>query len=226
MALWTRNRNTASTNRIRQFGVITLSVGLFATLAIPAYAASTDDVSFRNVSALARANAQSVEVQASASVADISSENYTSQSSSQARVEAAAAMSAYAAAYSGPSVAQLLANPPYSSYDGDSIYSTALSYQGTPYVYGGESPAGFDCSGYVMYVYAQHGIALPHSASGQAALGTRISEADARPGDLVIMAGHDGFWAGPGLILHSPFPGASVRIQSIWTSYTIVRLGI
>jgi cell wall-associated NlpC family hydrolase len=58
-------------------------------------------------------------------------------------------------------------------------------------------------------------------------MGTRISEADAQPGDLVIMPGHDGFYAGNGQILHAPYEGASVRVQPIWTSdYYIVRIGI
>jgi cell wall-associated NlpC family hydrolase len=78
-----------------------------------------------------------------------------------------------------------------------------------------------------MYVYAQFGVSMPHSSTGQGAMGTRISEADAQPGDLVIMPGHDGFYAGNGMILHAPYEGASVRVQPIWTSdYYIVRIGI
>ena len=76
-----------------------------------------------------------------------------------------------------------------------------------------------------MYAFAQHGISMPHSAAGQAAMGTRIPESEAQPGDLVIMPGHDGFYAGNGNILHAPYEGASVRVQPIWTSnYTIVRI--
>ena len=199
---------------------------MFLTIALPAYALSESGFHSSAETQLSRSAAQSVEVEAAATVTGVSNENYTSTTASEARQEAAAAMSAYRAAYSGPSVADLLANPPASGYDGAAIYASALGLQGTPYVYGGDTPAGFDCSGFVMYVYAMHGIALPHSAAAQGAMGTRISEADARPGDLVIMAGHDGFWAGPGMILHSPYPGSSVRIQSIWSSYYIVRLGI
>ena len=107
------------------------------------------------------------------------------------------------------------------------VFSVAQQYIGTPYVYGGASPAGFDCSGYVMYVYAQFGINLPHSVSGQAAMGKRISIADAQPGDLVIMSGHDGFYAGNGNIMDAPDVGRSISIRPIWTSdYYIVRLGI
>jgi peptidoglycan DL-endopeptidase CwlO len=136
-------------------------------------------------------------------------------------------MTSYAASYSGPSVSDFLASPPYPNFDLASVYNVATQYIGVPYVYGGATPAGFDCSGFVMYVYAQFGISMPHSSSGQGAMGTRISEADAVPGDLVIMSGHDGFYAGNGMILHAPYEGASVRVQPIWTSdYYIVRIGI
>lgn len=76
-----------------------------------------------------------------------------------------------------------------------------------------------------MYVYAKFGISLPHSVSGQAAAGTRIPLSEARPGDLVIMSGHDGFYAGNGMILDAPRPGKVVQMRSIWTSdYSIVRI--
>ena len=144
-----------------------------------------------------------------------------------ARQAAEAQMTSYAASYSGPSAADLAAAPVYGSADPASVFAVAQQYIGVPYVYGGATPAGFDCSGLVMYVYAQFGISLPHSSAGQGAAGTRISEADAVPGDLVIMPGHDGFYAGNGMILHAPYEGASVRIQPIWTSdYYIVRIGI
>ncbi|HSP74657.1 MAG TPA: C40 family peptidase [Cryobacterium sp.] len=148
------------------------------------------------------------------------------QSGAQSVKVAAAAMSSYAASYSGPSSAEYLAAPAYPNVDLASVYSVASGYQGVPYVYGGATPAGFDCSGFVMYVYAQFGISLPHSSTGQAAAGTRIPVSQAQPGDLVIMDGHDGFYAGNGNILHAPYEGASVRVQPIWTSsYYIVRLG-
>ncbi|HLP23231.1 MAG TPA: C40 family peptidase [Microbacteriaceae bacterium] len=221
MALFTRNSTTPLQLRIRRASVISIAFGLFVTLALPAYAVDESRFSSRDL-----AGSQAVSVEAKATVIGVSAESYASATAGQARREAAAAMAAYTSAWTGPTVEDLLANPPASSFDGASIYQTALSFEGVPYVYGGDTPAGFDCSGYVMYVFAMHGIALPHSSAGQGAMGTPISEADARPGDLVIMNGHDGFWAGPGLILHSPYPGSTVRVQSIWTDYTIVRLGI
>lgn len=104
------------------------------------------------------------------------------------------------------------------------IVDTALSLVGVPYVYAGSTPAGFDCSGFTMYVYAQHGIALPHSGSAQAAMGSVISEADAQPGDLLIWPGHVGIWLSPGVMIDSAVPGTTVQIRSIWGSPQIIRL--
>jgi peptidoglycan DL-endopeptidase CwlO len=108
------------------------------------------------------------------------------------------------------------------------IANLALRFQGVPYLLGGRTPAGFDCSGFILYVYAQFGISLPHGVSGQAASGTRISRADARPGDLVIFNdhSHNGIYLGNGTMIDSPRPGKSVQVRTIWTdAYYIVRIG-
>jgi cell wall-associated NlpC family hydrolase len=128
------------------------------------------------------------------------------------------------ASYSGPSAADYLkayvSNPAHPSFSLDAVYSTALKYTGVPYVFGGADPSGFDCSGFIMFVYAQYGVSLPHSVHAQDAIGTPISPADARPGDIVVFNddSHDAFYAGNGMILHAPYPGARVRIQKLWTS--------
>ncbi|MFC6357054.1 C40 family peptidase [Luethyella okanaganae] len=219
--------------------VMALATGMVATVALPAYAFApgSNGTRFGATAAteMKAAQAQHVMVDEQATTITVARDGYTATSEAELRqaeadarrVEVASQMAAYAAAYSGPSVGDLLSSPAYPNYDLASVYKVALQYQGVPYVYGGATPAGFDCSGFIMYVYAQFGIGLPHSSSGQGAAGTRISEADARPGDLVIMDGHDGFYAGNGNILHAPYEGASVRVQPIWTSnYYIVRLGI
>lgn len=235
----------SSTRRLRRGGVanlvvMTLSAGIVGTLAIPAYAFApgSDAPQFGTSAdaALTKADPQSVAVASDAAAAPVTKDTLavTTGESIRATAEAEAAraaaeaqMTSYAASYSGPSVGDFLANPPYPNFDLASVYSVATQYIGVPYVYGGATPAGFDCSGFVMYVYAQFGIGMPHSSAGQGAMGTPISEADAVPGDLVIMSGHDGFYAGSGMILHAPYEGASVRVQPIWTSdYSIVRIGI
>ena len=96
------------------------------------------------------------------------------------------------------------------------IVDTAKQYLGTRYVYGGVSPSGFDCSGYTMYVYSQHGYSLPHSATSQwqSGLGTRVySISELQPGDLVFFndpsrnagkaCSHVGIYVGNGKHIHS-----------------------
>ncbi|WP_223691437.1 C40 family peptidase [Leifsonia poae] len=221
--------------------VMTLAAGLIATMAIPAYAFNpqgADGAQFKAsaIDGMKKAQSQSVEVPqtvAAASVArDTSSATTEEQLATQkaaeaARQRAAVSLASYASSYSGPSVTDFLANPPYPKFSLSQVFSVAQQYIGTPYVFGGSTPAGFDCSGYIMFVYAQFGISLPHSVSGQAARGTRISIQDAVPGDVVIMPGHDGFYAGNGNIMDAPDTGRSISIRPIWTSdYYIVRLGI
>lgn len=155
----------------------------------------------------------------------ISKDNFKALTAAQA---ARAGLTITYPSYKGPSVADYLKNPPYSSdYDLAAVFAVAKKYIGVPYRYGGASPAGFDCSGFIQFVYAQFGVALPHSASGQGALGKPIHIKDARPGDIVMMPGHNGFYAGNGMILDSPRSGGVVSIRPIWTdNFYIVRLGI
>jgi cell wall-associated NlpC family hydrolase len=98
-----------------------------------------------------------------------------------------------------------------------------------PYELGGESPAGFDCSGLVAYVYAQFGIALPHSAAAQGRIGTPIARVAALPGDVVVMDGgsHVGIYLGGDRMIDAPVPGRVVSNDVIYdNNYYIVRFGI
>ena len=224
--------------------VMTVATGIIATMSLPAFAFNPDDAETAAfgpsaADSMKKARPQSVEVGESITASAVSRDAATATSEQQlaeqraataaaaARQRASVNLTNYANSYSGPTVSDFLASPPYPSFSLSQVFSVAQQYIGTPYVYGGSTPAGFDCSGYVMYVYAQFGISLPHSVSGQAAMGKRISIADAQPGDIVIMPGHDGFYAGNGNILDAPEVGRSVSIRPIWTSnYYIVRLGI
>ncbi len=97
----------------------------------------------------------------------------------------------------------------------------AMQYLGVPYVWGGASPSGFDCSGLVMYVYAQLGISLPHGATAQYAAGTPIDYSELQPGDLVFFGSgggymsHVGIYIGGGSMIHAPFEGTVVQIGSV-----------
>jgi cell wall-associated NlpC family hydrolase len=114
----------------------------------------------------------------------------------------------------------------YGSISITGVAAIAAKYLGVPYVYGGESPAGFDCSGLVAYVYAQVGISLPHSSMEQGHMGTRVSVEDAQPGDVVVFNGgtHVGIYIGAGHMIDAPYPGRVVSIDAIYSNdYWIVH---
>jgi cell wall-associated NlpC family hydrolase len=203
--------------------------GLFATVALPAYAfAPAEDTSDADAAVqfleLKEDGAQSVHVAQDVAVAAPTRDGYTTTSAAELlRVALAESYSAY----EGPTASDYLANPPYPNFDLAGVAAVAQQYQGVPYVFGGADPSGFDCSGLVMFVYAQFGISLPHSVSGQAASGTYIDPAAALPGDIVILPGHDGIYLGNGMFIDAPDYGDVVRVRPIYdSSYQIVRIGI
>lgn len=118
-----------------------------------------------------------------------------------------------------------------SSSSNSDIAATAKQYLGTGYVYGGASPRGFDCSGFTMYVYSQHGYSLPHSATSQwqSGLGTWVySISELQPGDLVFFndpsrnagkaCSHAGIYTGDGQFIHSSSSRSGGVIVSSLTS--------
>lgn len=109
---------------------------------------------------------------------------------------------------------------------GSEVISIAARYVGTPYVSGGASPAGFDCSGFTQYVFAQVGINLPRTSSAQRNVGTVVSRADAQPGDLIWSPGHVAIYAGNGQQIDAPRPGQTIQFRGIWQSNPVfIRLG-
>lgn len=110
----------------------------------------------------------------------------------------------------------------------DQVVLQGLQQIGVPYVWGGASPkGGFDCSGLVMWLWAKHGLALPHFAAAQYHLGPKVKKTDLRIGDLVFFhhLGHVAIYIGNGYLLHAPHTGATVEIESFedgWFQNTYV----
>lgn len=107
---------------------------------------------------------------------------------------------------------------PKGAASSSAIIAIASRYVGVPYVSGGSSPRGFDCSGFTSYVYAQAGITLPRTSSQQRYAGTVVSRADAKPGDLIWTPGHISIYAGGNQQIDSPVPGKTIQFRNIWQS--------
>lgn len=116
-----------------------------------------------------------------------------------------------------------------SAIDGYSISSTALAQRGAPYRNGGDSPKGFDCSGLVEYVFAQHGVSMPREVRLQYQVGNRVDTGALQPGDLVFFstnapgASHVGIAVGADQFVHAPNDGGVVRVDRLSTPYWSLR---
>jgi cell wall-associated NlpC family hydrolase len=105
------------------------------------------------------------------------------------------------------------------------VLATALALQGSPYRNGGGDPSGFDCSGFVQYVFALHGRALPREVQAQFRIGTAVDRDAVQPGDLVFFEtvahgpSHVGIALGGDRFVHAPSSRGVVRIERYSTSY-------
>lgn len=231
---------SANAAPIGRGAVITaLSTGMLATAAIPAISASEDNLAAVDVSSLtgnasaalaqepisvpadAQVSFSSIEVTAVAPVvAPVERRTPVVESSrTQTRTAPAATNSAStASASTTQSASEEKAAP--ANPKGGSVVEIASRYVGTPYVHGGRSPAGFDCSGFVSYVYAQVGKSLPASTAGLRGVGTRVSAANAKPGDLVMFSNinHVGIYAGNGMMYDAARPGKTLQYRKIFSS--------
>ena len=112
------------------------------------------------------------------------------------------------------------------SSEGQRLVDEAKKYLGVGYVYGGTSPSGFDCSGFVYYVYRQCGYSITRTATAQNAIGTYVSRGDLQPGDIIIFynsaksaIGHAGIYIGNGQFIHASSGSGQVVITNLSASY-------
>ncbi|GAA4685511.1 hypothetical protein GCM10025780_34900 [Frondihabitans cladoniiphilus] len=220
---------------VRRVTIVTVVAGILATSVLPvlehsqgaAYAAGNTGAEFTTTST----SGQRVNVSSDITNAEAGRDAYGATSVLDYEQQVIANRKAQAnTTYTGPTAADYLANPLYSHtpLDRAAVFQTALQYLGTPYVHGGADPSAFDCSGFIMFVYAQYGISLPHYVPSQDALGTTIPESEAVPGDLVVFNtdDHDGFYAGNGMIMDAPKPGGVITVRPIWSApHHFVRIG-
>jgi cell wall-associated NlpC family hydrolase len=122
-----------------------------------------------------------------------------------------------------------LSAPGRGTADGYALSGTALSLRGAPYRNGGGDPNGFDCSGFVRYVYQQHGVAMPREVREQYRVGSNVDRGDLEPGDLVFFsttapgASHVGIIVGGDQFVHAPSERGVVRVENLSSQYWASR---
>ena len=114
---------------------------------------------------------------------------------------------------------------------GAEVANFAQEFVGSPYRWGGTSPAGFDCTGFVMWVYSQFGVSLPHNEAGQLASGVQVGSDELQPGDVLVFAktyrsglSHVGIYVGDGQFVHAADERHGVTVSALWDSYWGPRL--
>jgi cell wall-associated NlpC family hydrolase len=228
------NRSLRSNSTFRTAITMLTASGLFATAALPAYAYDPEIAAMAKFTTTSQADIEQLEgtqnltVAAANTIKFVRGEYASKNAESVLRQQT---LNNYLA-YTGPTAAEFVKNPPYSTISSDQVLQVASKYVGTPYVFGGSNPRGFDCSGLILFVYAQFGVSLPHSVTAQARSGIIVAPEDAMPGDLVIYNdhGHNGIYAGNGQMYHAPQRGDYVKLSGINSlveagGHYFVRLG-
>lgn len=221
----TKTKKRSERMSLRTLVTMTSAMGLLATSALPSYGFDPETTALAGI-----ARDSSLQVTDSLqglSLANAESVEFTRGEYSEAEASEFQVSRPRARIYNGPLAEDYISNPRFTAVTSASIMKAAAELVGTPYVFGGETPSGLDCSGYVLFVYSQFGIALPHSVYQQSKLAVKIKESDAVPGDIVVFNdySHNGIYAGNGMYYHAPQPGDRVKLAPISvTRFHFVRL--
>lgn len=125
--------------------------------------------------------------------------------------------------------AERTAITPLASKTGQAVAEYAMQFSGYPYVYGGNQPSGWDCSGFVQYVFAQFGVSLPHQSGSQMSVGSPVASlAEAQPGDILANGSHAAIYIGNGMVMNAMSPSQGTGVAPVgmvmYGSYAIRRV--
>lgn len=125
--------------------------------------------------------------------------------------------------------AERTAITPPASKTGQAVAEYAMQFSGYPYVYGGNQPSGWDCSGFVQYVFAQFGVSLPHQSGSQMSVGSPVASlAEAQPGDILANGSHAAIYIGNGMVMNAMSPSQGTGVAPVgmvmYGSYAIRRV--
>jgi len=221
-----RPKRVRRTGSVRTPVTMIATIGLLATSVLPSYGFDPETTA---LSGLTRDN-QLVQFSAPSqglSVATVRAVEFSRGDYEPAEASEFEVKTTRSRIYTGLLAEDYWVKPRFSNFTSALLMKASAELVGVPYVSGGETPAGFDCSGYVMFIYAQFGVPLPHSVYQQSRLGEKIDIEDAVPGDIVVFNdySHNGIYAGNGNFYHAPQRGDRVKLAPIFTPrFHIIRL--
>lgn len=218
-----------SAHRVRRTALVGAASGLALTVATPVALAapSTNPVDVETISQQARV---ALDVQPTVVVPDdaqwsiVTAEVTGSKPAPPPPPPVRSTTASRSTARAAATGAATTANVP-AAVSGNAVLSIAFRYIGVPYVSGGSTPAGFDCSGFTQYVYAQLGISIPRSSAAQRYAGTVVPASQAQPGDLVWWPGHVGIYTGNGEYIGARQPGTPLTAGPMYRANpTFIRV--